>query len=180
MAWKVLVLQLISVYSTRCSCEKRGFFLSRTQPETTAGQRQRDVVFYVQSADPRLCVSSGERRDGRLCRGVALGQTRAQISGTGADGGDASDSGRLVCVDCCEQSDHTACGFCASGQRWGTHDGGGTPIIFERMAKAKKGTNHLSISTGENAVGLLPYIQVLLFARLLRGDLDAYLPILWK
>ena len=29
-------------------------------------------------------------------------------------------------------------------------------------------------------VGLIPYVQAMLFARFIRGDLDAYPPFIWK
>jgi CRISPR-associated protein Cas1 len=48
------------------------------------------------------------------------------------------------------------------------------------MAGKEKGYYHSSFPKREMPWGLVPYVQALLLARHLRGDLDEYPPFLWK
>ena len=57
------------------------------------------------------------------------------------------------------------------------------PNIFKPNINKKLSNNKVSYySFLEEKVpwGLVPFVQALLYARFLRGDLDAYPPFLWK
>lgn len=48
------------------------------------------------------------------------------------------------------------------------------------MAKQKAGADHHPFLKEKIPWGLVPYVQALLLARTLRGDLEAYPPFFWK
>ena len=48
------------------------------------------------------------------------------------------------------------------------------------MAEQKKRNNHTSILKEKIEWGMVPYVQAMLLARYLRGDLDGYPVFLWK
>ena len=48
------------------------------------------------------------------------------------------------------------------------------------MARAKTEGHYASLFGEKVPWGLVPYVQALLLARYLRGDLDEYPPFLWK
>ena len=49
-----------------------------------------------------------------------------------------------------------------------------------RMAEEKEGNHHTSVLERKGGMGMVPYVQAMLLARYLRGDLDSYPVFLWK
>ena len=166
----------------RNDSQRQGLLLlPRTQPAAAAGPGQRASVLRVQPARARLRGGAGKRGAGRLRRLPAPRPAGPHLAGAGSDGGIAAVHGRPLRAYAGQQprSPHPktlrrakAAPFCSATRRGG--------LFLKHWQEKKQDTLTHPYLKEKLPWGLVPYVQALLLARCLRGDLDAYPPFLWK
>ena len=59
------------------------------------------------------------------------------------------------------------------------NDRGRRTVIANWQKRKQEEINHPFLDD-KVQIGMIPYVQAMLFARVLRGDLDAYPPFIWR
>lgn len=83
-------------------------------------------------------------------------------------------------ADPCEQSDAAPGRLSGAGQRRGAASDEGRRKFLKTWQERKRDTLTHPYLGEKLSWGMVPYVQALLLARCLRGDLDGYPPFLWK